>query len=50
MIPIVDKMGNTIGFGARSLSPEVQPKYINTADIAVYDKSKVLFGVNFLKD
>lgn len=50
IIPIFDKMWNTIAFGGRALSADVQPKYINSSDTVVYDKSKVLYGMNFLKD
>jgi len=49
MIPIRDHMGNVIGFGGRAMKEDQKPKYINTADTAVYDKSKVLYGINFLK-
>ncbi len=49
IFPIWDHMGNVIAFGARSLSEEQQPKYLNTPDTALYDKSKVLYGINYVK-
>lgn len=43
-IPIIDSRGNVIAFGAKSLNGE-KPKYINSADSELYNKSKVLFGL-----
>jgi DNA primase len=46
MFPIQDKFGKVIGFGARILTDEKdQPKYINTPQTLVYDKSKTLYGL-----
>lgn len=50
IIPIFDKVWNTVAFGGRALSSDTQPKYINSSDTSVYDKSKILYGLNFLKD
>lgn len=47
--PIRDTIGRVVGFGARALSPEDQPKYLNSADNALYDKSKILYGIDVLK-
>lgn len=47
--PIWDMMGNVIAFGARALGANDQPKYLNSADHKAYDKSKTLYGLNFLK-
>lgn len=55
MFPIWDVHGNVVGFGGRILpgaktgSPEEPAKYINTPQTFVYDKSKVLYGLNFAK-
>jgi len=49
MFPIWDHMSNVIGFGARAMSDDQKPKYLNTTDTLIYDKSNVLYGINFLK-
>lgn len=46
MIPIYDKRGRVIGFGARALNPDDEPKYLNSPQSPVFDKSRVLFGLN----
>lgn len=46
MFPIIDNMGRVIGFGARRLNDdETQPKYINSPQGLVYDKSRSLYGL-----
>lgn len=50
MFPIHDVMGRVIAFGARTLRADKSlPKYINTAESEVYEKSKVLYGIAFAK-
>ncbi len=44
MIPIHDRRGRTIAFGGRVLQPEQQPKYMNSPQTPLFDKSQVLFG------
>jgi len=44
MIPIRSPLGRTIGFGARTLSGE-EPKYLNSPETEVFNKSRVLFGL-----
>ena len=46
MIPIRDRRGRMAGFGARALSPEDMPKYLNSPQTAVFDKSRLLFGLD----
>jgi len=47
MVPIVDERGRVTGFGARVLEADVEgPKYINTAQTPVFDKSATLYGLN----
>ncbi len=51
--PIFDPFGKPIGFSARIL-PEFDEgkagKYINSPETLIYQKSKILFGLNFAKD
>lgn len=50
MFPIHNFSGRIVGFGARTLrSDKTIPKYVNTAQNAVYDKSKTLYGIFFAK-
>lgn len=45
MFPIGDLAGEVIGFGGRILPGAEGPKYKNTAQTAVYDKSRALYGI-----
>lgn len=49
MIPIRDERGRVIGFGARALAKEDNPKYLNSPQTPVFDKSKTLFGLDIAK-
>ncbi len=52
MIPIRDVQSRTIGFGARVLREEPgrpQPKYINSPQTPLFDKSNVLYGLDMAK-
>ncbi|MBN1964169.1 MAG: toprim domain-containing protein, partial [Anaerolineae bacterium] len=49
VIPIRDGRGRVIGFGARALRPEDQPKYLNSPQSEVFDKSTVLFGLDLAR-
>jgi len=44
MIPIRDRRGRVIAFGARALADDQQPKYLNSPQSPVFDKGSVLFG------
>ena len=46
MIPIMDDSDNIVGFGARALDEGQNPKYLNSPDTILYNKSKVMFGLN----
>lgn len=50
MIPIFDENDNPVGFGARALDEGQNPKYLNSSDTLVYNKSKVMYGLNKAKD
>jgi len=48
MFPICDIQGRVTGFGARVLDNSL-PKYINSPQTAIYDKSSILYGVDKAK-
>lgn len=50
--PIFDARGQVVAFTARVLpnAPEDQAKYINSPETIIYNKSKIIFGLNFAKD
>jgi len=45
MFPILDTRGRTTGFGARVLDDSL-PKYINSPQTPIFDKSSSLYGIN----
>ncbi|GIV54132.1 MAG: DNA primase [Candidatus Kapaibacterium sp.] len=50
MFPIWNTAGNVIGFGARTLSNDPnEPKYINSPQTAVYDKSATFYGLHLAR-
>ncbi|MDA0231912.1 MAG: DNA primase, partial [Chloroflexi bacterium] len=49
MIQIRDRSGRIIGFGARSLDGS-EPKYLNTPQTSVFDKSRTLYGLDWAVD
>jgi len=46
MFPATDARGNVIGFGARAMRENQRPKYLNTAESELYQKRRVLFGLD----
>lgn len=59
MFPIKDSYANVVGFTSRILpsaenDPKAGGKYVNTPQTALYDKSRVLYGLekakNFIKE
>ena len=49
IFPIQDAHGSVIGFGGRAISESDQPKYLNSPETPLYQKSQVLFGMNLAK-
>lgn len=45
VIPIQDEQGRVVAFGARALSEEDKPKYLNSPETAVYKKNQILYGL-----
>lgn len=51
MIPLCDAQGRVIGFTARLLADDPDaPKYINTPQTPLYDKSRHVFGLHLAKE
>ena len=44
--PIRDQRGRVLGFGARALSPDSKPKYLNSPEGELYTKSHTLYGID----
>ena len=49
IFPIIDVRGNVIAFGGRIMSDQ-KPKYLNTSDTPVFNKSANLFSLNNAKN
>ena len=50
IIPIQNEMGDYVAFGARTMEKDAQPKYLNSSDSMIYNKSKVLYGLYTARD
>lgn len=48
IFPIMDVNGKVIGFGGRVMG-DGKPKYLNSPETAVFDKSRNLYGLNFAR-
>ena len=48
MFPVIDVRGNVIGFSGRILG-DGEPKYLNTRETPVFNKSRNLFALNLAK-
>ncbi len=48
-IPIFDENGNPVGFGARATNDTIKPKYLNTMETKLFNKSKLLFNYHKAK-
>lgn len=46
IFPIIATNGRVIGFGARTMKKDDQPKYINTGDTPIYNKRNNLYALN----
>ncbi|MDP3935208.1 MAG: DNA primase [Candidatus Giovannonibacteria bacterium] len=50
MFPIFDYSGRVVAFGGRIFpEKENESKYVNSPETALYQKSKILYGLNFAK-
>ncbi|HVI60953.1 MAG TPA: toprim domain-containing protein, partial [Candidatus Saccharimonadales bacterium] len=51
MVPLQDQFGKVIGFTARLLEDDPNaPKYINTPQTVLYDKSRHIYGLHLAKE
>lgn len=57
MIPIRDRLGRTVGFGGRVLPEDEvradgrpQAKYVNTAETPLFQKGRLIFGLDLARD
>ncbi len=48
MFPIMDAGSRVIGFGGRVMG-EGEPKYLNSPETAIFEKSRNLYGLNFAR-
>ncbi|MCB2206102.1 DNA primase [bacterium] len=46
VFPIISVSRKVLGFGARALEADDHPKYLNSPESAVYNKSRVLYGLS----
>ncbi|MDH4144188.1 MAG: DNA primase [Acidimicrobiia bacterium] len=49
LFPIFDVAGSPVGFGGRLLPGASGPKYLNPTQTPLYDKSRILYGLNWAK-
>ena len=50
IIPIQNEFGEYVAFGARAIEKDQTPKYLNSSDSLIYNKSKLLYGLYSAKD
>ncbi len=48
--PIANLSDRTIAFGARTLQPDQEPKYLNSPETTIYHKGRVLYGLSISRD
>lgn len=46
MFPLHNAKGNIVGFSARSISEDDQPKYLNTGETILFNKSSLLYNLH----
>jgi DNA primase len=47
--PLCDDKGHVLGFGARTMSDDRGPKYLNSSDNEVFHKGSILYGVDLAR-
>lgn len=49
IFPICDALGRPIAFGGRKIRDEDEPKYLNSPETALFNKSRTLYGLHLAK-
>lgn len=49
IIPIRDERGRVVGFGGRAMDAKDSAKYINSPQSTIFDKSRLLYGLDMAK-
>ncbi len=49
LVPIQNDRGDTVAFGGRALKKGDEPKYLNSPEYALYNKSAILYNLNRAK-
>ena len=50
MFPIFDPAGSVVAFGGRAMAENERAKYINSPESPLYDKSALLYGLNWARE
>ncbi|MDB5098226.1 MAG: putative primase [Cyanobacteria bacterium RYN_339] len=50
IFPIHNEAGHTVGFGARAVDAEDEPKYLNSPETVLYRKGNLLYGLDVARD
>ncbi len=50
IFPIYNLKNEIIGFGGRTIDDEILPKYLNTKENILFNKSNCLYGINWAKE
>ncbi len=50
LFPIYDVKGQVLGFGGRCVDDRQEPKYLNTAENLVFNKRRILYGLNWARE
>jgi DNA primase len=49
MFPLADARGRVLGFGARALGADQQPKYLNSSDGEIFHKGEIVYGAHLAR-
>jgi DNA primase len=49
MFPLADPKGHVLGFGARALAVDEQPKYLNTSESELFHKGSLVYGADLAR-
>ena len=49
MFPLADERGRVLGFGARALTADQKPKYLNTSESDLFHKGRMVYGADLAR-